>query len=37
MVAPAVVMEDLKGKDPRDIIDIIRGHCLKTKPVSHHF
>ena len=34
MVTPAKVVDDLKGKEPKDIIQIIKSHCLKTKPVS---
>ena len=35
MVTPVKLVDEMKGKDPRDILEIIKQHCLKTKPVSH--
>ena len=34
MVTPVKIVDEMKGKDPKDILAIIKEHCLKTKPVS---
>ena len=34
MTTPVAVVEELKGKEPKDIMTIIKQHCHKTRPVS---
>ena len=34
MTTPVAVVEELKGKEPKDIMTIINQHCHKTRPVS---
>ena len=35
MVTPAKVVEDLAGKETKkDILEVIKEHCMKFKPVS---
>jgi hypothetical protein len=37
MATPVAVVEELKGKEPRDVIELIKKHNFRVKKVSQEF